>query len=100
MKRFTTIRESFENTIHSESKFIHISKSMIGVLDSTFVRSGHANVRVVIEGSEEVFVRYPDVTHPLEQVLRFCVVQQVLDETPGGCDVHRTLADDEVMRRR
>ena len=73
---------------------------MIDVLDGTFVRSGHANVRVVIEGSEEVFVGYPDVTHPLEQVLRFRVVQQVLDETPGGCDVHRTLADNEVMRRR
>ena len=32
--------------------------------------------------------------------MRSLVVQHVLDEPPGGSDVHRTLADDEVVRRR
>ncbi len=57
-------------------------------------------MRVVVQRGEKVFIGRPDVRHPLQDVLRRLVVQDVIHEGPGGSDVGGALGDEEASRHR
>jgi len=49
--------------------------------------SRYVQLWIVAEGLEEMFVRYPDVPHPVEQILCPGVVHRKLDELASHCHV-------------
>ena len=63
-------------------------------------RSRYLHLWTVIQRLEEMFVRYLDISHPVEQILRPAVVDCKLDELSSHSHVRRSFGHVEIVRYR
>jgi len=84
----------------NHAEFIQVTASKEYYFVLTDIGPRYADLRVVVERLEEVFVGYLDVAHPVQQVLRPGVVDCKLDERSSHGHVRRAFGHVDTVRRR